>query len=126
MIFVVPQSKNEGPRKSEMIPDDGNSVVHAPGWTEKEKQSLDRFLTGWARWEVNYVEGYIRSTKCEGTTQNEGEICDACLEVSKDQALIRSVRRVSDFIMTMITFWVICTTSRKKQRQRSQLKSDID
>jgi hypothetical protein len=28
-------------------------------WTKVEKRKLDEFLLGWARWEVNYVEGFV-------------------------------------------------------------------
>ena len=69
-------------------------------WTKQEKRRLDEFLLGWARWEVDYVNGFVRSARCHGTTKNADGICDACVAVSKDESLKRSIRRVRPTIIS--------------------------
>ena len=84
---------NKGPNITKI----GNGHLKEKKWTEVEKRKLDEFLLGWAHWEVNYVEGFVCSVHCDGTTTNTNEICNACDATSRDKSLKRSIRRVSCF-----------------------------
>ncbi|KAJ7679396.1 hypothetical protein DFH06DRAFT_1166490 [Mycena polygramma] len=75
------------------IPDGCNNHVKYSKWTAKEKAKLDEVLRAWARWEVDYVNGCVRSTQCHGTTRNAEEICDACVAVSEDPSFQHGVRK---------------------------------
>jgi len=88
------------------IPECGNNKLNEKKWTETEKRQLDKFLLGWARWEVDYANGFVRSARCEGTTKNISGICDACEEVGRDESLKRSIRRVG--WMGVLTLWGGC------------------
>jgi hypothetical protein len=50
--------------------DKSNSKLNEKKWSETEKRQLDKYVLGWARWEVDYANGFVRSAKCEGTTKN--------------------------------------------------------
>ncbi|KAJ7026886.1 hypothetical protein C8F04DRAFT_1296018 [Mycena alexandri] len=54
---------------------------------------LDAALKGWARWEVDFGAGTVRSTRCEGLTTNPDAVCDACKKVSKDESLMHAVKK---------------------------------
>lgn len=82
-----------------LIPESGNGNHNERKWTKDEKRKLDEFLLGWARWEVDYVNGFVKSAQCEGTTDNGNATCDACISISKDESLKRSIRRVSEPII---------------------------
>jgi hypothetical protein len=82
--------------KDIMAPAKANMYIKESQWTDDEKQQYDCFLVGWARWEVNWVQGFVKSTRCSGTTTNDDRICDPCHEVASDESLKRSLRRVSN------------------------------
>ena len=75
------------------VPSDGNVDRKERAWTNVEKIKLDKFLTGWARWIVNYNLGYICATQCHGTTENDDGICDECKLVVSDDSFKTAVRR---------------------------------
>jgi hypothetical protein len=89
LIFVEIEGTGVNSNKILKIPENGNG--HINKWTEVEKHKLDRFLLGWARWEVDYVHGFMRSVCCKGTTTNPDGICDACVMVSHDESLKQSI-----------------------------------
>lgn len=91
LIFIEIQGKAGA---HTLIPKDGNRYHKERKWTKVEKRRLDEFLLGWARWEVDYVNGFVRSVHCEGTIKNADSICDACISVSQDESLKRAVRKV--------------------------------
>ena len=76
------------------VPSDGNVDQKERAWTNVEKIKLDKFLTGWARWIVNYNLGYICATQCRGTTENDDGICDECKLVASDDSFKTAVRWV--------------------------------
>jgi hypothetical protein len=102
LIFVEIETKDisVGVKTPALIPKDGNVLHNEKKWTKQEKRKLDEFLLGWARWEVDYVNGFVRSARCHGTTKNADGICDACVAVSKDESLKRSIRRVRPTIIS--------------------------
>ncbi|KAF5372671.1 hypothetical protein D9615_009847 [Tricholomella constricta] len=75
------------------VPEDGNLHVPFQAWTLAEKKRLDNFLEAFARWEVNTVDGFVRSTHCEKTTQNSSRVCVKCMAVAKDTVFLRAVQR---------------------------------
>ncbi|EMD33802.1 hypothetical protein CERSUDRAFT_76503 [Gelatoporia subvermispora B] len=75
------------------VPPDGNRRQPEHMWTNQEKQKLDLTLKAWARWEVHYHGKFIRSTRCEGTTSNMSNICDACEKLTSDRALKKAISR---------------------------------
>lgn len=77
------------------IPEDGNNRPGGRDWTTTEQKKIDELMRKWARWEVNFVHRYISSTQCEGMTSNVDKICNECSRVGDDEALKRSIRRVS-------------------------------
>lgn len=87
VIFIEASSTLQ---RSKLIPSDGNDKLKEVLWTKDEKQRLDKFMLGWERWEVDYVNGCIQSTRCEGTS-NGDQICDRCKELSKDESLKRAI-----------------------------------
>ncbi|KAF9232090.1 hypothetical protein BU15DRAFT_90744 [Melanogaster broomeanus] len=70
-----------------------NLEVKECSWTDDEKRKLDENLLAWARWEVDYGNGFICSTRCTRTTTNMDAICDACRELASDDALKHAIRR---------------------------------
>jgi hypothetical protein len=86
------------------VPDDGNKAVKGVHWTESEKKAMDLYLMAWARWEVDYTNGFVRSTKCRGTTTNKEGICNPCQKVAADESFKKAVRRVWGFLV----FFVVC------------------
>ena len=91
VIFIEASSTLQ---RSKLIPSDGNDKLKEVLWMEAEKQCLDKFMLGWARWEVNYVNGCIQSTCCEGTS-NGDQICDRCKELLRDESLKCAIQKVS-------------------------------
>jgi hypothetical protein len=104
VVFIEINAKVKLNTATLSIPDDGNSRHNEKQWTQIEKRKLDGFLLGWARWEVDFVNGFVKSARCEGTTGNVNAICDACTLVSKDESLKRSIRRVSNSIFSVICY----------------------
>ncbi|KAJ7714729.1 hypothetical protein B0H16DRAFT_1807499 [Mycena metata] len=78
------------------IPAKGNDCLSSPDWTATEHAKLDAALKGWARWEVNFGAGTVRSTRCEGLTTNPDAVCDACRKVSKDESLMHAVKKANN------------------------------
>ena len=96
LVFIEIVTKNVTNPKMLLIPKSGNGNHNEWQWTKAEKRKLDEFLLGWARWEVDYMNGFVKSAQCEGTTDNANAICDACTSISKDESLKRYIRRVSE------------------------------
>jgi hypothetical protein len=95
LIFVETKAQSVPiSAKTSQIPKDGNDLYSEKKWTKQEKCRLDEVLLGWARWEVDYVNGFVHSARCEGTTTNADGICDTCVEVSAYESLKRSIQRV--------------------------------
>ena len=94
--FELVESQSRVQTKDIMAPAKANMYIKESQWTDDEKQQYDCFLVGWARWEVNWVQGFVKSTRCSGTTTNDDRICDPCHEVASDESLKRSLRRVSN------------------------------
>ena len=92
ILFVETPGKSRGTKST---PADGNDKLKATLWTKAEKRAFDKAMLGWARWEVDYINGFVRSTRCEGTTINGDWICDRCKEVSRDKSLKHAIWRVS-------------------------------
>lgn len=76
------------------VPDDGNRHVKQGQWTRSETKKLDVHLRVLARWEVDYDDRTVRSSDCRRRTTNESEVCDDCVNVSKDPSLKDAIRRV--------------------------------
>ncbi|KAJ2968649.1 hypothetical protein NUW54_g13152 [Trametes sanguinea] len=78
------------------IPKDGNVHSEEAKWTLEEQRRFDEALKGWARWEVNVVQEFVKARGCQGTTMNISGICDACEALAeKDKAFRKAVYRVS-------------------------------
>ncbi|KDQ56779.1 hypothetical protein JAAARDRAFT_207846 [Jaapia argillacea MUCL 33604] len=75
------------------VPQEGNRKVKESEWTDGERQRFDKNLKGWARWMVNRGEGWVRSTRCEGTTAEKSGICRPCQELQEDESFKSAVRR---------------------------------
>ncbi|KAJ7082107.1 hypothetical protein C8R44DRAFT_992225 [Mycena epipterygia] len=75
------------------IPAQGNDCLVSLDWTDAEHVKLDAGLKGFARWEVDFGKKTVRSTRCEGLTTNENDICDACAKVAKDDSLVHAINR---------------------------------
>ncbi|KAJ7194862.1 hypothetical protein GGX14DRAFT_359779 [Mycena pura] len=75
------------------VPQDGNKYIQSSDWTEAEQVQLYEGLKGYARWEVNYVRKFVRSTHCGRLTANPDGICDACKKLAHDESFLRSIRR---------------------------------
>lgn len=95
-LLITPKKASKSATNSH-IPADGNREQRERAWTDAEKKKLDQFLTGWARWIVDYNMAYARATKCQGTTSNANGICDECWLVAKDESFRTAVRRVCVF-----------------------------
>jgi hypothetical protein len=91
LVFIEIVTKNVTNPKMLLIPKSGNGNHNEWQWTKAEKRKLDEFLLGWARWEVDYMNGFVKSAQCEGTTDNANAICDACTSISKDESLKRYI-----------------------------------
>ncbi|KAJ7601957.1 hypothetical protein DFH06DRAFT_1399828, partial [Mycena polygramma] len=78
------------------VPSDGNKYIESADWTEAEQVQLHEALKGYARWEVNYVRKFVRSTDCRRLTLNADGICDACQRLARDDSFTRSVRRKNE------------------------------
>lgn len=76
------------------VPEDGNTAIKFAAWTDSEKKRLDDYLFAWARWEVDFTNGLIRSTTCKKITCNESGVCDPCEAVACDSAFKKAVWRV--------------------------------
>ncbi|KAF7972503.1 hypothetical protein HWV62_17876 [Athelia sp. TMB] len=75
------------------VPVWGNTAVREALWTDQEKRNLDQFLLAWARWEVDWKNGWVRSTQCKKKTRNTDRVCDACRDVARDESLQHAVRK---------------------------------
>lgn len=75
------------------VPEDGNDRKSMTEWTSAERLKVDLILHSWARSEVDYINGFIKSRHCEGTTISRDKICPPCQEIASDQSFKRSVRR---------------------------------
>ncbi|KAJ6543068.1 hypothetical protein B0H19DRAFT_1268241 [Mycena capillaripes] len=85
MVYATPVSRK-------IIPEGCPDEVEYRRWTSNEKKMLDEVLGAWARWVVNYVDGFVCSSTCQGRTTNANSICDACLDVAQDESFKRAVR----------------------------------
>ncbi|KAI0349019.1 hypothetical protein OH77DRAFT_1415677, partial [Trametes cingulata] len=75
-------------------PEGGNLELSESKWTLKEQLALDHALKARARWIVDYGRQYIKSTRCDGMTENETGVCDACDQLRRtDEGFRRSLRR---------------------------------
>lgn len=82
-----------------VVPDDGNGMVEEALWTPKEHQKLDEMLKGWARWEVNVAQGFVKSAKCRGLTRNESGVCRECEKLAtRCKSFKKAVYRVSSHV----------------------------
>ncbi|KAF8060260.1 hypothetical protein FPV67DRAFT_1632538 [Lyophyllum atratum] len=75
------------------MPDWGNRSTKTGDWAALEVEKMDESLRAWARWEVDFALGYVKSTRCAGTTTNKDEICDACKKVARDESFKHALRR---------------------------------
>ena len=89
----IPLSKNP-----DEIPADGNDRKSSTEWTSAERLKVDSILRSWARWEVDYINGFIKSPHCEGTMTSHDKVCPPCQDIASDQSFKRSVRRVCQFL----------------------------
>lgn len=89
MELGIPLIKNP-----DNVPEDGNDRKSMTEWTSAERLKVDLILRSWARWEVDYINGFIKSRHCEGTTISHDKICPPCQEIASDQSFKRSVRRL--------------------------------
>jgi hypothetical protein len=76
------------------VPECGNETQKVAHFTDEEKAKLDETLVAWARWEVDYTNGFVKSTKCSGVTRNSDGICSPCKEVAADESFKKAVNRV--------------------------------
>ncbi|KAJ7893124.1 hypothetical protein B0H14DRAFT_3675785 [Mycena olivaceomarginata] len=76
------------------VPANGNDCIPSAEWTRAEHQKADKALGGFARWEVDFGKKTVRSTRCEGLTTNDDNICDACAKTGKDESLVHAINRV--------------------------------
>jgi len=79
---------------SRCVPADGNTHRGMTQWTRSERQKFQAVLLQCSRWEVDYANELIKSTKCGMQTSNPDSICDACLAVSLDDSLLHAIRKV--------------------------------
>ncbi|KAI0739803.1 hypothetical protein C8Q80DRAFT_1124129 [Daedaleopsis nitida] len=70
-------------------PPTGNREVEERRWTHTEQRQVDLHLEGWARWEVNIDQRFVKSKRCSGTTRNSSDVCDACQELAAHNAGFR-------------------------------------
>ena len=77
------------------VPPEGNQKQEIANWTDWERKQVDGALRPWARWKVDYVNQFVQSPQCEGSTRNLSGICDRCQDLSKDPAFRNAVNRVS-------------------------------
>ncbi|OBZ71643.1 hypothetical protein A0H81_08835 [Grifola frondosa] len=75
------------------VPSDGNMQGKERFWTDTEKSRLYQSLKAWARWEVDYSGGFVRSTHCQRTTENRSQVCDTCEKLGEDVSLKAAVRK---------------------------------
>ncbi|KAJ7269009.1 hypothetical protein C8J57DRAFT_1066950 [Mycena rebaudengoi] len=79
-----------------LIPAEGNDCIASPDWTDSEHEKLHEALRGFSRWVVYFATKSVASAQCEGVTTNPAQICNSCLKVSKDDSLLRSIRRKNE------------------------------
>ena len=91
--LAIPPQKNP-----DKVPEDGNDRKSMTEWTSAERCKVDLILRSWARWEVDYINGFIKSPHCEGTTTSHDKVCPPCKEIASDQSFKRSLRRVCHFL----------------------------
>ena len=78
------------------VPENGNLLLRQSEWMRDEQELLDGNLKAFARWEVNYIQREVRSTRCQRLTTNTSGTCEACERLARDESLRDAVRRVCD------------------------------
>ncbi|KAG6899053.1 hypothetical protein C0993_001352, partial [Termitomyces sp. T159_Od127] len=78
------------------LPSDGNLCTAIPEWTPAERHRVEVVMREWSRWEVDYIHGFVKSTKCLVKTKNSNGICNSCCEVSHDESLKHAIRKEID------------------------------
>ncbi|KNZ82349.1 hypothetical protein J132_00164 [Termitomyces sp. J132] len=48
----------------------------------------------WSHWEVDYIHGFVKLTKCLLKTRNLDGICNACHDVAHEESLKHAIRKV--------------------------------
>ncbi|KAJ7041877.1 hypothetical protein C8F04DRAFT_1390777 [Mycena alexandri] len=86
-----PQTAESIRRLELSIPTEGNACMASPDWTAAEHEQVDVALKAFARWDVDPATKTVRSSRCEGVTRNDDNICDACRKVAKDESLVHAV-----------------------------------
>lgn len=76
------------------VPAWGNNSTSEKHFTASEKRQLDQVLLAWARWRVDWPNGFVESSDCERRTTNSDKICDRCRSIMKDPSFQRAMRRV--------------------------------
>lgn len=79
------------------VPENGNKELLASKWTADEMARHDKHMKAFARWEVDYAGGSVRSTQCSGKTSHISGICAACRKLEDDESLKRAIRGVCVF-----------------------------
>ncbi|KAF7977620.1 hypothetical protein HWV62_3246, partial [Athelia sp. TMB] len=82
------------------VPDWGTKEPKEEFWTEKELRMYDHFLRGWARWEVDYVNGFVKATNCNAATESVDWLCTACRLLTNDDSFKHALRKASKGIFT--------------------------
>ncbi|KAF9020418.1 hypothetical protein BDZ89DRAFT_1203567 [Hymenopellis radicata] len=75
------------------VPSSGNVRVKTEEWTRWERERVEQALRPWVRWEVDFLNRFIKSPRCEGVTTNQNSRCDQCHLVTKDKAFKNAVYR---------------------------------
>ena len=91
---LFPYKYNTGTSHLSRVPSDGNLEIDEKDWTSAEQHRFDRQLQGFARWIVDFNDSSVRSTSCEGNTQNASGVCNKCEKLAKDESLKHAIRRV--------------------------------
>ncbi|KAJ3502810.1 hypothetical protein NLJ89_g8719 [Agrocybe chaxingu] len=87
---VLKAAANTAPAQ---VPPNGTKKAPARDWTAAERQRFQAVLQQCSRWEVDYTNMFIRSTRCEVNTKNANAICDACQALSQDKSLLHAIRK---------------------------------
>ncbi|KAJ7243493.1 hypothetical protein C8J57DRAFT_1243438 [Mycena rebaudengoi] len=102
-----------GGATEQLIPSEGNDCIASPDWTLDEHDQLHGNLRGFSRWVVHYAKKTVASAHCEDLTANLDQVCNACLAVSKDESLQRSIRR-----HVMVRQRILLSGTFKEKRER--------
>jgi hypothetical protein len=108
-LYKFPELSSEN-----QVPENGNKSQKVGHFTNAEKAKLDETLIAWARWEVDYTNGFVKSTKCSGVTQNDDGICSPCKEVAADQSFKKAVNRVRRSFLRCIRLLIIVQLPEKQ------------